>query len=214
MVKKVPLLWKNQRISDTMNNVYQKALVALNNHQVIAFPTETVYGLGVFYDDEKAYELLNQIKQRREDKPYTLMLKDKDEINKYAYTDERINKVINHFMPGSLTILLKSKDNVPGYVTHDTGVIGVRIPTNIEAKFLLEKVNKPLLVPSANKAGENPALNSGEVRDIFQNELGFIIEGISKGEKPSTIVNFSKEEPKLIREGPISFKEILDIYHG
>ncbi|MCR4879704.1 MAG: threonylcarbamoyl-AMP synthase [Bacilli bacterium] len=192
----------------------EQATKALLKGEVVAFPTETVMGLGVIYDDYNAYLKMNEIKRRREDKPYTLMLKDIDEITKYAYVDERVNKVINHFMPGSLTILLISKDNVPGYVTHDTGIIGIRVPTNIEAKFLLQKVNKPLLVPSANKAGEKPALSSEEVIKIFPDELGFIIAGISKGEKPSTIVDFTKEEPILVREGPISFEEILDIYHG
>ena len=208
MVKKVPLLWKNQRISDTMNNVYQKALVALNNHQVIAFPTETVYGLGVFYDDEKAYELLNQIKQRREDKPYTLMLSDVEEISKYAEINEKYLPIIKKFMPGSLTILLKSKDNVPNYVTHNTGVIGVRIPSNKEALELLKIVKKPLLVPSANKADQKPALTAKEVRDIFQNEVNVIIEGDISGGFPSTIIDLTKDTIKVVRPGPISIEEI------
>ena len=208
MVKKVPLLWKNQRISDTMNSVYQKALKALNNHQVIAFPTETVYGLGVFYDDEKAYELLNHIKQRREDKPYTLMLSDVEEISKYAEIDKRYLPIIKKFMPGSLTVLLKSKDNVPNYVTHNTGTIGVRIPSNKEALELLRFVKKPLLVPSANKADQKPALTAKEVRDIFQNEVNVIIEGDISGGLPSTIIDLTKEEIRLVRPGPISLEEI------
>ena len=208
MVKKVPLLWKNQRISDTMNSVYQKALKALNNHQVIAFPTETVYGLGVFYDDEKAYELLNHIKQRREDKPYTLMLSDVEEISKYAEIDKRYLPIIKKFMPGSLTVLLKSKDNVPNYVTHNTGTIGVRIPSNKEALELLRFVKKPLLVPSANKADQKPALTAQEVKDIFQNEVNVIIEGDISGGLPSTIIDLTKEEIRLVRPGPISLEEI------
>ena len=66
-----------------MEKYYKQAKEALNNHQVIAFPTETVFGWGVFDDDEKAYELLNKIKRRKEDKPYTLMLYNLEEINIY-----------------------------------------------------------------------------------------------------------------------------------
>ena len=69
-----------------MDKYFLAAKEALNNHQVIAFPTETVFGLGVFYDDEKAYELLNKIKRRREDKPYTLMLYDLEEISSLSTT--------------------------------------------------------------------------------------------------------------------------------
>ena len=191
-----------------MNNVYQKALVALNNHQVIAFPTETVYGLGVFYDDEKAYELLNQIKQRREDKPYTLMLSDVEEISKYAEINEKYLPIIKKFMPGSLTVLLKSKDNVPNYVTHNTGVIGVRIPSNKEALELLRFIKKPLLVPSANKADQKPALSAEEVKDIFQDEINIIVKGDISGGLPSTIIDLTKDTIKVVRPGPISIDEI------
>ena len=154
-----------------MKKIYQEALEALNNHQVIAFPTETVFGLGVFYDDEKAYNLLNQIKRRKEDKPYTMMLSKVEDIFKYAIVDDRYLNLIKKYMPGSLTILVKSKDSVPNYVTHNTGVIGIRIPTNEEALTLLEYVKKPLLVPSANRADEKPALTDKEVKDIFKDKV-------------------------------------------
>jgi L-threonylcarbamoyladenylate synthase len=131
---------------------------ALNNHGVIAFPTETVMGLAVYYDDVEAYNKLNQIKRRPEDKPYTMMVKDKKEIANYAIINEVTQRVIDAFMPGSITILVPVKaDSVPTYVTHNTGVIGIRIPTNKEAVELLNAIDKPLLVPSANRSGEKPA---------------------------------------------------------
>ena len=191
-----------------MNSVYQEALKALNNHQVIAFPTETVFGLGVFYDDQEAYELLNRVKQRREDKPYTMMLASIDEISKYADVNSKYQKLINKFMPGSLTILFKSKESVQNYVTHNTGVIGIRIPSNKEALDLLKAVKKPLLVPSANKADQKPALNENEVKAIFKDEIAVVVPGkISSGE-PSTIVDLTGDEIKLVRKGPISLEEL------
>lgn len=191
-----------------MKKVLEEALKDLNNHKVIAFPTETVFGLGVFYDDQEAYELLNVIKQRREDKPYTMMLSKVEDIDKYAYVNQKYQNIIKKFMPGSLTILVKSKDNVPTYVTHNTGVIGIRIPSNKEALELLEFVKKPLLVPSANKRDQRPALSEQEVKDIFQDEINVVVPGkISSGE-PSTIIDLTGEEIKLIRKGPISLEEL------
>ena len=191
-----------------MNKVLEEALRELNNHRVIAFPTETVFGLGVFYDDKEAYELLNKIKQRREDKPYTMMLSKVEDIDKYAFVNEKYQKLIKKFMPGSLTILVKSKDSVPNYVTHNTGVIGIRIPSNKEALELLEYVKKPLLVPSANKADQKPALSEQEVKDIFNNEINIVVPGkISSGE-PSTIVDLTGEEIRLVRKGPIPLEEL------
>jgi len=191
-----------------MKNDYQKALNALNNHQVIAFPTETVYGLGVFFDDYEAYQLLNKVKRRSEDKPYTMMLYDVNEIDKYAEVNAKYLPIIKKYMPGSLTILVKAKDNLPGYVTHNTGVIGIRIPENRVALSLLKTVKKPLLVPSANRANELPALSRKEVVSIFGKEVAYVLDGKIKGGHPSTIVDLTDDTPKLVRPGPITYDNI------
>ena len=191
-----------------MKELLDQALEALNNHQVIAFPTETVFGLGVFYDDFEAYNLLNQIKRRREDKPYTMMFSCVNRINDYAIIDDKYLPIIKKYMPGSLTILVKSKDNVPNYVTHNTGIIGIRIPSNIEALALLKYVGKPLLVPSANRADQKPALNDQEVKAIFGDEVKVIIPGESKSGEPSTIIDLTGDKIKLVRQGPISLDDI------
>lgn len=191
-----------------MKEMLAKALQALNNHQVIAFPTETVFGLGVFYDDKEAYELLNKVKNRREDKPYTMMLGDVSDIFKYATIKDKYLPIITKYMPGSLTILVAAQEIVPGYVTHNTGVIGIRVPSNKEALELLRFVKKPLLVPSANKADQKPALSEQQVKDIFGDEVAVVIPGqISSGE-PSTIIDLTKDKIKLVRKGPISLEEI------
>ena len=191
-----------------MEQLYKKALEELNNHQVIAFPTETVFGLGVFYDDEEAYNLLNKIKRRREDKPYTMMLSKVEDIFKYADINHRYLPLIKKYMPGPLTILVRSKDNVPAYVTHNTRVLGIRIPANAEALALLEYVKKPLLVPSANRADEKPALTDSEVKSIFQDEIKVVIPGTTCQGQPSTIIDLTGDEIKLIRKGPISLEEL------
>lgn len=194
-----------------MNKEYKNALETLNNHQVIAFPTETVFGLGVFFDDEKAYHLLNEIKRRKEDKPYTMMLDATNRISDYAFLDEKYLPIINKYMPGSLTILVKSKSNVPAYVTHNTGVIGIRIPSNKEALNLLKYIKKPLLVPSANRRDEKPALNDEEVKTIFGDEIKAVIKGKAIGGLPSTIIDLTGEQIKIVREGPISIEELISL---
>ena len=191
-----------------MKQVYQEALEALNNHQIIAFPTETVFGLGVFYDDQDAYELLNQVKRRKEDKPYTMMLSKVEDIDKYAFLDNKYKNIIEKYMPGSLTILVRSKENVPSYVTHDTGIIGIRIPSNKEALELLNYVKKPLLVPSANRADQPPARTSEEVVAIFGDEIKVVVPGQIQSGEPSTIVDLTGSEIKLVRKGPIPFEEL------
>ena len=191
-----------------MERLLDVALKALQNHRIVAFPTETVFGLGVFFDDQEAYELLNKVKNRREDKPYTMMLDDINKIALYADINNKYLPIIKKYLPGSLTILVTAKENVPSYVTHNSGVIGIRIPSNKEALDLLKYVKKPLLVPSANKADQKPALSSDEVKAIFKNEIEIIIPGKISSGLPSTIIDLTGEEIKLIRKGPISLEEL------
>lgn len=192
-----------------------KAKEALLNHGVIAFPTETVMGMGVLYNDYEAYQKLNRIKERPEDKPYTMMLYDSSDIQKYALINEGTQRVIDRFMPGSLTILVPVKENsVPAYVTHNTGVIGIRIPLNMEALYVLKEIGEPLLVPSANKSGNRPALTSDEVYEIFGNDIDYIILGKAKSQIASTIVNLTGDQPKVVRKGPISEEEIVKVFNN
>lgn len=193
---------------------YKFAKKALDNSKVIAFPSETVMGLGIYYDDQAAYELLNHIKNRPEDKPYTMMLSCKEDIEKYAFVTTRDKKIINAFVPGPVTLLLKAKDVVPRYVTHNTGIIGVRVPDMELVQGLIKYCKRPLLVPSANRSGDKPALTSKEVKEIFKNELGYIFAFDSLGQRPSTIIDLTSEQVKILREGPISINDINNVLKG
>ena len=198
-----------------INNEAALASEALSKGGVVAFPTETVMGLGVVYNNRAAYDKLNKVKERPEDKPYTLMVKNVEEIVKYAVIDKATQRVIDAFMPGSITILVRvRKGSVPAYVTHNTDIIGIRVPTNIEARVLLDMASEPLLVPSANKSGSKPALNSDEVKQIFGQEIDFVMSGKAKGEVPSTIVDLTKETPKVVRPGPISEEDIIMVWNN
>ena len=193
---------------------FELAKSKLDNSLVVAFPTETVMGLGIYFDDYKAYQLLNKIKNRPEDKPYTLMLGDVKDIEKYAYLTQRDLLIVKEFMPGAVTLLLKAKDNVPGYVTHNTGVIGIRVPNMPLVCDFINYCGKPLLVPSANKSGEKPALTSKEVKNIFGDEVAFVFEANSLGERPSTIIDLTSEQVKILREGPVSLEDINKVLKG
>ncbi len=180
----------------------------LKEGQVIGFPTETVYGLGVIYDEEKAYKDLMEVKRRPPQKPFTLMCADLEDINKYAKTDERILKFLSNFMPGALTVLLPKKDNLPYFVTLGSDFIGIRISSFEFVRDLIRLTGKPLLVPSANKAGEPPLSFYEDVIKEFDEDIAAIYIEDAKGEKPSTIIKIEQENVYLIREGSISFQEI------
>ena len=194
-------------VGNDLNLASQKLL----NGGVISFPTETVMGLGVVFDNFEAYQRLNKIKGRPEDKPYTMMLSSVDEINKYAYVDERSKKVIEAFLPGPLTLLLKAKENVPSWVTHSTGIIGIRVPSFPLLNELLDLVKKPLLVPSANPSNMPPALTVEQVLIYFNEALDYIVSNNSNQELPSTIVDLTGKEVKILRTGKIKLEDILNV---
>ena len=192
----------------------------LNQHQIIdaanilkaggliAFPTETVFGFGVIYNNQSAYNRLIEVKKRPPEKPFTLMLSDVNQIANYAFVDERAKKLIQKYMPGQFTIILKAKDNLPFYCVSKEGNVGIRISDLELVRDLIRQVGEPLLVPSANKSGERPLTKSEDVISIFDKEIDGIIIGESISDTPSTIV-LVDEVVKIIREGLIKKEEIL-----
>ncbi len=197
-----------------MKNDYKKASQVLLDGKVIGFATETVMGLGVVYNNKEAYDLLNKVKRRPEDKPYSLMIGDVDDIDKYAYISKDAQKLIDAFLPGSITILLPVKDSVPSWVTHGGPTIGIRVPSNEVALSLLKEVKLPLLVPSANRSGEKPCMTSNEVKETFKDEVGYVLEGDALGGLPSTLIDMTKETYKILREGPITKEMINKVLGG
>ena len=185
-----------------------KARDVLLKGGIVAFPTETVMGLGVIYNDVNAYNRLNVVKNRPNDKPYTLMLDSYQKIERFAYLNELAIKIIKKCQDESFTLLLKRKNTVPDYVTHGTDIIGVRVPDDYRIKKLISIVELPLLVPSANKSGEKPALNSNEAREIFKDEVDYYLEGESGRNKPSTIIDLTNNEIKIIREGELTLERL------
>ena len=174
---------------------------------LIAFPTETVFGFGVVYDDKKAYQRLIEVKRRPPTQPFTLMCADKTDIDEFAYIDERARKLINSFFPGQFTIILKAKDTLPSWVISQEGNVGIRVPDYPVVQNLIRAVGKPLLVPSANRHGEPPLTKSADVYEVFKNEVDAVVEGESISNIPSTIVIIDKDV-KIIREGYITKKDI------
>lgn len=197
-----------------MNNIGKDLNLAakkLLDGGVVSFPTETVMGLGVVYDNFDAYNRLNKIKGRPESKPYSMMLANVNEISKYAYIDSRAQKLINAYLPGPLTLLLRSKDSVPGYVTHNTGVVGIRVPKFEVINNLLDLVGKPLLVPSANPSNLPPALTVEQVVVYFNETLDYIVNNYCGNSLPSTIVDLSNSDTKVLRVGAIKQEDIYKI---
>lgn len=186
---------------------YIKLVDDLLNGEVVGFPTETVYGLAIVYDSKKAFDKLYEIKNRSINKPISMMVANKDILKSVAYVDENSQKVIDAFMPGAVTIILKAKEDLPYFVTFNQDTIGVRIPTNDVAINILKSVNKPLLVTSANISSEPSLIKANDVYNKFNGLIASLIDEDAINGVSSTVVDV-RNDIKIYREGPISKNDI------
>lgn len=184
---------------------------ALNRNEVIAFPTETVYGLGIVYDSSEAMANLKWAKKRPETKPFTLMVADPKDILKFAHTSERDWKIINALMPGPITLIFKRLESVDASITNGYDTIGIRCPNEPFVRELVKRAGKPLLVPSANISGEPAATSSDEVLEHLSGRVALVVEGHCGSSTPSTIVSLVNDEIKIIRQGEITLEKIEEV---
>lgn len=187
----------------------KEAVNCVKNGGIAAFPTETVYGMGVISSSLEAYGKLVKVKGRPSNKPFTLMCSNYSQIVKYAYVNNFILKAMKLLMPGEVTFLLRARKGIPSYIDNGTGIIGVRIPDTIELLSFIEEVGQPLLVPSANKSGEPTSTTFEEVYNVFNNEIEIIVKGRCNSNVPSTIFDLTNDDVKVIRQGKIRLEELL-----
>lgn len=204
--------WQDNISEDELREVVE----ILNSDGVIIFPTETVYGIGGNALSNSVVDKVYEAKKRPRDKAVNILVANTDQIEKYAeITSDIERKIINNFMPGPITIILKKKANFGDYFTQDDDTIGVRIPNQKIINAILDKIDYPLIAPSANISGKESGIEVEQIKDDFKDSVDAIIDGgKSKLSVSSTIVKVVDGEVVILREGNISKEEILKIIIG
>jgi L-threonylcarbamoyladenylate synthase len=176
--------------------------------EVVAFPTDTVYGIGVRSDMAAAIDKLYQVKARSMDKSIPVMIASIDQLHLLVdRVPDMARRLAEKFWPGPLTMVLPKRENLPWNLTHLSGV-GVRIPNH---PFVLDLLSRcgPLAVTSANLSGQPDALNAEDVIAQLEGQLSLVVDGgRSQGAVASTVVDLTGVELRIIREGPISYAMI------
>ncbi len=186
----------------------------LKNGKVVAFPTDTVYGLGVIYDNEKALENLKKAKGRPEYKPIPTMVSSIEQMRQIGALNEIGEQLANAFMPGAFTIVLPKHKHISSYVTNGLDSVGIRMPDDAFLKEVIEGCGKPLLVSSANLSGYPCGKDADEVLAQLDGRIDAIVVGKAKGGCASTIVDLTKESLQVLREGPITLNMIEEVLYG
>lgn len=180
--------------------------------KVVAFPTDTVYGLGVVYDNLDALNRLKLSKGRPENKPIPMMISSFRQIEMVAYTNSQIEKLVHCFMPGGFTIILNKKECIRDEVTNGFPTIALRMPKDDFLLEVIDRVGKPLLVSSANLSGQPTGVYFDDVKNDFDERIDMIVMGECKGGVSSTIVDATKSTLKILRQGPIDETEIRKVW--
>ncbi|MFA6755381.1 MAG: L-threonylcarbamoyladenylate synthase [Bacilli bacterium] len=184
-----------------------KVAEMFKNSKVIAFPTETVFGLGVIASNKANFDHLVAIKERPSNKPFTLMFSNINQVEEFIEFDEISRKLIKKFMPGPLTLILPTK-KVPSFYDLNTGFVGIRMPADNFVLDVINKVGKPLFVPSCNVSGKEPCVDSDSVIKEFNGKIDGVVIGNCLGGVPSTVAKVCDGKITVFREGPISLKQL------
>jgi L-threonylcarbamoyladenylate synthase len=200
----------SKELSSDLNKQVEKGIAILRQGGIVAYPTDTVYGLGACMNIRPAVERIYQVKQRPSNMALPLLVANFSQIDELAGTVPAVAlKLISQFLPGALTIVLPASPSVPDVITAGGTTVAVRIPAHPIPLTLIEGIGVPLVGTSANVSGKPSPLTAAEVYDQLGDEVDLIIDG---GQPcpgtASTVVDVTGEVPVVTREGAISREEM------
>lgn len=190
-----------------------EAVALLRSGGVIALPTDTVYGIAASLDHPTAIERLFEIKGRELTKAIPLLVSNSLTLDELAEApDERVQRLVRWLWPGALTVVVRASSRVPNGIRRGLPTVGVRMPNHASMLEVIERAGGVLAVTSANVSGEREALSAAQVRE----RLGDLIDGVvdggpSPGNQPSTVVDFTADCVRILREGALSSDAIFSI---
>ena len=180
-------------------NQINSAIKTLNEGNILIYPTDTLYGLGADATNTSAIEKINKLKKRKT--PLSIMVSSLNEIEKYAVINSDIKKELKKIFPGPFTALLQSKKTKLSYlVQNQSDKIGIRIPNHPFCLDLLNEYKKPIITTSVNTHGEKALNNINEIEKKFS-KINIYYQNNNLDSKGSTIIDFTKKPPILIRMG-------------
>ena len=198
--------------SSYLEQQIERGVFVLKRGGVVAFPTDTVYGLGASIEDGRALERVYSLKGRPPNRPLPLLLARTSQINEVAYIPQVAWQLAHRFLPGALTLVLPKKAIVSDMVTAGSATVAVRVPDHHVPRALVEGLGAPIVGTSANLSGKPAALTADEVFSQFDARVDLVIDGgpCSGGEE-STIIDLSGERPRILREGALSVEKIREV---
>ena len=191
----------------------EEAISVLRQGGIVAFPTDTVYGLGAGMNISQAVKRIYQVKERPSDIALPLLVADRAQITRLTKRVPPIAwQLIENFLPGALTIVLLKSKSVPDIITAGGETVAIRIPNHPIPIALIEGMGTPIIGTSANVSGKPNPLTAGEVYSQFGDKIDIIIDdGRCPGGSASTVVDVTGDVPIVLREGALSRERLKHV---
>ena len=192
------------------------AIASMRHGGVVAFPTDTVYGLGASIAHEPALARIYDIKGRPGNKPLPILVAHAGEVAKVSDdADPDLLRLAAQFWPGPLTVVVSGRPDLPPEVLAPDGTIGVRVPDHSVALTIAQRNGGAIAVTSANRSGQPPACTAEEIRDQLGADVDVILDGgIAPCGLPSTVIRREGDTISILREGAIPTARILDAWQS
>ena len=190
---------------------FRRAVALLRAGQLVAFPTDTVYGVGAVLWDDKAVRKLYEAKLRPADKAIPVLLADASDLSLVATNPSQdALRLAERFWPGPLTLVVPRAEGVPDEVTAGGATVAVRVPDHDLARALIRAACAPLATTSANLSGQPSPVTAQEVAAQLGSRIPLVLDGgPCPGGLASTVVDLTGPTPVILRPGPVSIQEIL-----
>jgi len=197
-------------ISTVVAEQINQGVKILKSGGVVAFPTDTVYGLGCDAFNKQAVDRVCEIKKRSRDIPFPLLLSDINQVTEVAeYVSEVAWILMKRFLPGGLTIILPKAACLPDFLNPKGNTIAIRVPNHKVALALIQSLGGPLIGTSANLTGQPSPVTAQEVKVQLGTRVDLIIDGgRCPGGIESTVIDVTLGMPKILRQGLIKSEEI------
>jgi tRNA threonylcarbamoyl adenosine modification protein (Sua5/YciO/YrdC/YwlC family) len=178
----------------------QRALEVLEKGGLIAYPTDTVYGLGCDLMNKSAIERLYQVKSMHKQKNLAFICHDLSDISKYAVVDNSTYRTLRRHLPGPYCFILEATREVPKMVLTKQKTVGIRVPNHPVVTTLARELGRPIISSTAAFPGEDPLIDPTEIRDRFK-VLDLVLDAGAGGSVPTTVIDLSGGHAVVVREG-------------
>lgn len=189
--------------------IIERAAAALENGELIAYPTDSYYGLGCDMQSKRAIDRLYLLKGADRRRPMSLLVPDLSEIAKYAKVSNFAYRIIRHLAPGPFTFVLEATRLVPDAMQTRQKTVGLRVTEHAVVKALCDRLGRPLVTTSAQHADEEVLIGADDVQDIFGHGLAMVLDGGTHENQPSTVLSLVDDTVEIIRQGRGDASDVL-----